>query len=400
MAEGGAMDLEAIQRALRGAGIDGWLFYDFHNRDAIAHKILQIDTSRFTSRRWFYYIPARGEPHKVVHSIEPWRLDHLPGRKHVYLPWQQLHAILREILAGASKVAMQYSPMNHIPYVAVVDAGTVDLIRSFGVEVVSSADLVGQFEARLDRRGYESHLRASEALHKVRARTFEEVSRRIQRGQRPTEFEVQRYMREQMRAEGLTWDDGPIVAVNAHAADPHFEPTEQNCSPIQPGDLLLVDLWGKTKEPGSIYADITWVGFIGDEVPERLIYLFGIVRQARETAVMFLEDRFHAGQPVHGWEVDDACRRVIEDAGFGRYFIHRTGHSIGTEVHGNGVNIDNLETKDERLILPGCCFSIEPGIYLPEEGIGIRSEIDVFIHEDGQVEVTGPVQDQIVPIPG
>jgi len=393
------MDLNAIQSALRQADVDGWLFYDFHNRDAIAHKILEIDTKRFSSRRWFYYIPANGEPQKVVHSIEPWRLDHLPGRKHVYLPWQQLHEILRSILRGARKVAMQYSPLNHIPYVSVVDAGTIDLIRSFGVEVVSSADLVGQFEARLDRHGYETHLKASEALHKVRARTFEEVARRLQAGQKIDEYEIQRYMQDEMRAEGLVWEDGPIVAVNGHAADPHFEPTKENCSPIQPGDLLLVDLWGKLDQPGAVYADITWVGYIGDEIPEQLSHVFGIVRQARDTAVMLLEDRFQEGKPVHGWEVDDACRKVIEDAGFGQYFIHRTGHSIGTEVHGNGVNIDNLETKDERLILPGSCFSIEPGIYLPHENFGIRSEIDVFVTDGGRVEVTGPRQDQIVPIP-
>ncbi|MDZ7372670.1 MAG: aminopeptidase P family protein [candidate division KSB1 bacterium] len=394
------MDLKAIQEALQEAQLDGWLFYDFHNRDAIAHRILEIDTHRFTSRRWFYFIPAKGEPHKIVHTIEPWRLDHLPGIKHTYLSWKELHDALRGVLAGARRVAMQYSPMNHIPYVSVVDGGTIDLVRAFGIEVVSSADLVGRFEARLDRRAYESHLQASEALHKVRARTFEEVSSRLQAGHCPTEYEIQQYMCEQMRKEGLVWNDGPIVAVNAHAADPHFEPTEANCLPIRTGDLLLVDLWAKIDAPGSIYADITWMGYIGDEVPERLSYLFAIVRQARETAVMFLEDRLRQGDPVHGWEVDEACRKVIADAGYGAYFIHRTGHSIGTEVHGNGVNIDNLETKDERLILPGCCFSIEPGIYLPEEGIGIRSEINVFVHEGGKVEVTGPQQGQIVAIPG
>ncbi len=392
------MDLEAIQRALKEAGVDGWLFYDFHNRDAIAHKILEIDTSRFSSRRWFYYIPAVGEPQKIVHSIERWRLDHLPGERHIYLPWQQLHDILRQVLSGAGKVAMQYSPMNHIPYVSVVDGGTLDLIRSFGVEVVSSADLVGMFEARLDERGYETHLRASKALHEVRAITFEEVGRRLRAGQTATEYDILLFMHEIMRSKGLVWDDGPIVAVNAHAADPHFEPTAENSWEIKPGDLLLLDLWAKIDEPDSIYADITWVAYLGEDIPGRMVEVFNIVRDARDAAVALVEQRFARGEPVHGWEVDDASRKVIQNAGFGEYFIHRTGHNIGREVHGNGVNIDNLETKDERLILPGTCFSVEPGIYLEQENFGIRSEIDVFVTLSGKVEVTGPRQQELVKV--
>ncbi len=392
------MDLEAIQRALKEAGVDGWLFYDFHNRDAIAQKILEIDTSRFSTRRWFYFIPASGEPQKIVHSIERWRLDHLPGERHIYLPWQQLHEILRKMLSGSKTVAMQYSPMNHVPYVSIVDAGTVELIRSFGVQVVSSADLVGMFEARLDEHGYETHVRASEALHRVRAATFEEVGKRVRAGEKPTEYDIQQFMHAIMRDEGLVWDDGPIVAVNAHAADPHFEPTAENCWEIKPGDLLLLDLWAKLDEPDSIYADITWVGYLGEKVPDRMVEVFNIVRDARDAAVALVEQRFASGEPVHGWEVDDASRKVIEDAGFGQYFIHRTGHNIGREVHGNGVNIDNLETKDERLILPGTCFSVEPGIYLEHENFGIRSEIDVFVTLDSKVEVTGPRQQELVKI--
>ena len=392
------MELANIQSALQEAQIDGWLFYDFHNRDAIAARILSMDTSRFASRRWYYFIPADREPQKLVHLIESWRCDHLPGKKHVYLPWEQQHQLLRTILGDAKKIAMQYSPKNAIPYVSIVDAGTVDLIRSFGVEIVSSADLVGQFEAHLSAEDYHSHMEASAVMHKVCDDTFAEIAKRIQAGQAPTEFEIQKYMHDLMRENDMYWEDGPIVAINAHAADPHFEPTAENCWKMKQGDLVLLDLWAKKNRPGSIYFDITWIGYIGDKVPERQAEIFNIVRHARDTAVAFVEAKFASGTPIHGWQVDDVSRKVIVDAGYGEYFTHRTGHNIGEEVHGNGVHIDNLETKDERLILPGTCFSIEPGIYLEHENFGIRSEVDVFVTDNGKVEVTGPKQESVIAI--
>ena len=392
------MDLEAIQRALRDAGFDGWLFYDFHDRDAIGARILKMDTSRFASRRWYYYIPSKGEPQKLVHRIEPWRCDHLPGRKHIYLPWQQQQEMLRDILGGAKTVAMQYSPNNAVPYISIVDAGTVELIRSFGVEVVSSADLVGRFEAHLSMEDWKSHQEAGSVMHMVKDKTFTEIARRIRAGSAPREVEIQHYMHELLRTHGMHWEDGPIVAVNEHAADPHFEPTEENSHVMKEGDLVLLDLWAKKNLPGSIYYDITWMGYIGKDVPEKIEKIFQVGRSARDTALALVKTRFDAGQPVHGWEVDNACRAVIVDAGYGEYFTHRTGHNIGEEVHGNGVNIDNLETKDERTIIPGTCFSIEPGIYMAHEKLGFRTEIDAFVTDEGSVVVAGPVQEHVIPI--
>jgi Xaa-Pro aminopeptidase len=392
------MDLLAIQSALRDAGVDGWLFYDFHNRDAIAARILNMDTNRFASRRWFYFIPAEGEPQKLVHRIEPWRCDHLPGVKNVYLPWTQLQESLRTMLGDAKTIAMQYSPMNNIPYVSIVDAGTIELIRSYGVEVVSSGDLVGMFEAHLSMEDWESHKIAGEIMQMVKDETFKEVARRIKAGESPREVEIQRFMHNLMRENGMTWEDGPIVAINEHAADPHFEPTEENSVGMKEGDLLLLDLWAKKDEPGGIYYDITWMGYIGTEVPERIEKIFAVARDARNTGLKMVQDRYAAGQPVAGWEVDDAVRAVIVEGGYGEYFVHRTGHNIGLEVHGNGGHIDNLETKDERRILPGTCFSIEPGIYMEHEKIGFRTEIDVFVTDEGAVEVTGPMQEKMIPI--
>lgn len=392
------MDLHAIQSALKEAGIDGWLFYDFHNRDAIAARILNMDTSRFASRRWFYFIPAEGEPQKLVHRIEPWRCDHLPGDKHVYLPWTQLQELLRGMLGDAKNIAMQYSPDNNIPYVSIVDAGTVELIRGFGVEVVSSGDLVGRFEAHLSMEDWERHKEAGRILQMVKDETFREVARRIKAGESPREVEIQNFMHDLMRANGMHWEDGPIVAINEHAADPHFEPTEENSFGMKEGDLLLIDLWAKKNEPGGIYYDVTWMGYIGTEIPERIRDIFTIVRDARDAGLTMVQERFAAGKPVAGWEVDDAVRKVIADAGYGEYFVHRTGHNIGLEVHGNGGHIDNLETRDDRLILPGTCFSIEPGIYMEHEKLGFRSEIDVFVTDEGQVDVFGAVQTDVIPM--
>jgi Xaa-Pro dipeptidase len=392
------MNLNAIQKALKDAGFDGWLFYDFHNRDHIAARILSMDTKRFASRRWFYYIPAEGEPQKLVHAIEPWRCDHLPGPKHIYLPWQQQHSLLKDILGDAKKVAMQYSPNNAIPYVSIVDAGTVELIRSFGVDVVSSANLVSIFESHLSNEDLKSHIEASEVMQMVKDEAFREIARRIKAGLHPTEYEIYEFMINLMKNNQMTCEDGPIVAINEHAADPHFEPTLENSFKMKEGDLVLLDLWAKKDKPGSIYYDITWMGYIGNEIPEKIVNIFEIAANARNTGYNIVKERFAANQPVYGWEVDDAVRNVIVKAGYGNYFIHRTGHNIAEEVHGNGTHIDNLETKDERNIIKGSCFSIEPGIYMPADKIGFRTEIDVFVTDDGEVKVFGPIQDKVIPI--
>lgn len=392
------MDLSRIQRALDAAGYDGWLFCDFQNRDRISYRILGLDPQKMTTRRWFYYIPRSGDPVKLAHSVEKGKLDSLPGDKQVYLAWEELHSKLRDILGKPGKIAMQYSPLNNIPYVSIVDAGTVELVRSFGHEVTSSADLVQTFEAVIDAAGYESHVKAGEKVQRIKDEAFAEIGKAVLAGERVSEYDIQQFIARRFEDEGLTCDgELPIIAVNEHAADPHFEPTQEKASLIKKGDMVLIDLWAKFKEPGSIYYDITWCGYIGARPPEKCAKLFGIVVRARDAAVDFVTRRCAKGEPVFGWEVDRACRSVVEEAGYGKFFVHRTGHSIGEAVHGNGVNIDNLETKDERKLVPGICFSVEPGIYLEGE-MGVRTEIDVFITERGEVVVAGKRQTDLVVI--
>lgn len=390
------MNVQAIQRALKEAGLDGWLFCDFHNRDPIAYRVLGMDFGKFTSRRWFYYIPVQGEPVRLVHRVEPTKLDSLPGEKRFYLAWEELHASLKDMLGPSGKIAMQYSPMNHIPYVSTVDGGTVDLIRSFGHEIVSSADLVQRFEAVIDAQGYRSHIDASKKVYQIKDEAFRQIETALKSGESITEYGIQQFIVRRFDEEGMTCDgENPIVGVNDHPANPHFEPTPENTYSIKKGDTILIDLWARDKAEGSIWADITWCGFAGQNPPDDYVTLFSIARDARKAGLSFIQKRFAQDKPCFGWEVDDAVRGVIQEAGYGDRFIHRTGHSIGTEVHGNGVHIDNLETKEQRRIIPGICFSIEPGIYL-EGRMAVRTEIDVFITLDKEVVVAGPEQEELV----
>jgi len=391
------MFIEEIQKKLREFGLDGWLFYDFHCRDPIAYRVLKLDIKKLSTRRWYYLILSEGEPKKLVHNIEKERLDSLPGEKFIYLKWQERIELLKKILKGIKKVAMQYSPMNSIPYISTVDAGTVELVRSFGIEVVSSADLIQIFEAVLTDEDFESHKRGGEKIHKIMDASFKEIGERLRRNENFTEFDIQQYILGLFEKEGITSDGmNPIVAVNANAGNPHYEPTKELSANIKKGDLVLLDIWGRENRENSIYFDITWMGYAGAEVPEKYIKIFDIVKNARNKAVEFIRKRFSEGKEVFGWEVDDVARGYIKEMGYEKYFIHRTGHSIGREVHGNGVNMDNLETKDERRLLPGILFSVEPGIYF--EDFGIRSEINVFITKSKEVMVTGPMQEEIVKI--
>jgi len=391
------MNLDAIQLALRNAGIDGWLFFDFHHRDLMAYKILGLSTEGLTTRRWFYFIPAEGAPVKLSHKVEPRKLDPLPGEQRFYLAWTELHESLKQIVAGKRKIAMQYSPMNSIPYVSVADAGTVELIRSFGPEIVSSADLVQQFEAVMDETGFASHRDTGEIVHAIKDEAFGLLDQALRKSGPLTEYDVARFILSRFKEEGLTADGAtPIVGFNDHPADPHFEPTEQNAHTLHHGDTILIDLWARRENPPGVYYDITWCGFAGQTPPGMYQEIWNTVCEARDAALQLVRDRFEAGRPCHGYEVDDAARNVIRKAGYGEVFLHRTGHSIGTDdVHGNGVNIDNLETRDERLLVPGICFSIEPGIYL-EGRMAVRTEIDVFIKPDGTVEVCGPIQKDLL----
>lgn len=390
--------VDRIQRALREQpGLDGWLFYDFRHLDPIAYRVLLLDPSIHVTRRWYYWIPAVGTPVKLQHRIEPHVLDGLPGEARLYVSWREQQAALGTLLQSATRIAMQYSPMNAIPYLSRVDAGTLELLRSWGLEVVTSADLVQQFEAVWDDAQLISHQVAASGLRAIVDETFTFIGTSLAAGHQLTEYGVQQYILSRMQARGLVTSSPPIAAVNAHSADPHYGPSAEGSAPIRRGDLVLIDLWAKQPEPRAVYADITWTGFVGAVVPARQQAVFQIVRQARDAAVAFVHQRVRDGAFPYGWEVDDVCRQVVQEAGYGEYFVHRTGHSIGEEVHGNGANIDNLETQDARRLLPGTCFSIEPGIYLPED-FGIRSELDVYVSTDDAVVYGQPVQTELVAI--
>lgn len=385
--------IESIQNALREANLDGWLFFDHHRRDPIAYRVLQLTPGSMVTRRWFYFVPADGAPCGLVHKIESQTLDSLPGKHVTYAGWDTLVDGVRSMLRGRHRIAMQYSPNCAIPYVAMVDAGTIELIRGLGIEVTSSADLVQLFEARWSPEQLEMHMEAGRRVDRIRAEAFARVGAK-QRAQEPvTEWEMAQFIRDRFKREGLTTDHGPDVAVNGNASNPHYEPKQGACAEVKTGDVVLMDMWAKLDRPGAVYYDITWVGFCGTHPPQRVQNVFDIVREARDRAIERVVQAVETGKTLRGFEVDDAARTYIREQGFGEYFFHRTGHSIGEEVHGTGANMDNLETHDERKVIPSTCFSVEPGIYLPE--FGVRLEVDVFASESG-ARVTGELQRELV----
>jgi Xaa-Pro aminopeptidase len=389
--------IESIQRALQQDKIDGWLFYSFRGSDPIAENILRLDHAKFTTRRWFYFVPAKGTPIKIVHAIETGTLDSLPGDKHVYLPWQQLHQLVREALTGVKKVAMQYSHLNTIPYISRVDAGTVELIRSFGVEVVSSADLVQVFEAVWSEKQLETHLYAAKHMREIVDEIVKEVRRRVLANASVSEVEIQDFIVKEYDRRDLTAGHPPIVAINAHSADPHYAPNLEDNLPMKKGDFLLVDMWSKRKVPHAVYDDITWTFFIGESVPAEHQKIFNVVRDGRDAAIKEAQQRYPSGEVLYGWQIDDVARQSITKAGYGQHFIHRTGHSIHEEVHGNGANIDNLETQDSRRLMARTCFSIEPGVYL-KGTFGVRSEVDMYLSEEEAIVTGLPIQTEVIPI--
>jgi len=390
------MDLEAIQSALREAGLDGWLFYDHHHRDPIAYRVLKL-TAPLCTRRWYYLIPSQGAPAKLVHRIERGNLDGLPGTRRLYSSWPEQREQLSKMLEGKRRIAMQYSPLNDIPYVGLVDAGTVELVRSFGAEVVSSADLVQLFEARWSEAALASHLEAGKVVHAAIRMAFAAIRDALRAGKTLNEYDVQQEILRFFAAHGVVTEEAPIVGVSANSANPHYGPTQQASLPIRENDFVLLDVWGKLAKPGAVYFDITWTGFAGEQVPSRYAAIFEIVREAREAAVDLVKEAMRTGRPLYGYEVDATARNVIRRHDFGEYFIHRTGHSIGEDIHGNGANMDNFETHDTRRIVPRTCFSVEPGIYLQD--FGVRSEVNVYV-EEHDARVTGESQQAIVPILG
>jgi len=387
------MNVSEIQEVLRREGMDGWLFFDHHRRDPLAYRVLGLPPETHCTRRWYYFIPAQGEPRGLVHRIESGVLDTVPGEKTRYSSWSEQTGGLKKLLGGAQRVAMQYSHDCAIPYVAMVDAGTVELVREQGAEVLSSAELIQHFEARWSKAALESHLEAGQRVDRVRAEAFRMIGERTRNGGSVQELEVKNFVREGFTKAGLYTDHGPIVGVNANAANPHYEPVEGRTLPIRSGDLVLLDMWAKMDQPGAVYYDITWTGYCGASPPDEMRKVFGVVREGRDRAIERVQKGVRGGEAVRGFEVDDAARGYIASQGYGEFFVHRTGHSIGQEVHGNGANMDNLETHDVRRIVPWTCFSIEPGIYL--EKFGIRSEVNVFV-EEKDARVTGEIQKELV----
>ena len=387
-------NIQGMQADLRAAKLDGWLFCDFRGRDPIAQNILNLPSAMRT-RRWYYFVPAKGEPKKLVHKIESESLAALPGDTVYYAAQEELHKNLKKILGRAKKVAMQYSPKNEIPYVAMVDAGTVELVRGAGAKVVSSADLVQKHEACWSNEQKESHFSAGVIIDRIVRGAFGHAAKCVREKEPLTEYDLKQWILREFEASGIWAEEGPDVAVNAHASDPHYGPTAASAARIEEGDLLLLDVWGKKKTPGSVYYDVTWMGYLGAKIPEKYAKVFAVARAARDKAVDLIRSYVANAKPLEGWQVDKAARSVIERAGYGKYFFHRTGHSIGEKVHGNGANMDGLETHDVRHLIARTCNSIEPGIYLPE--FGVRTEVNVYIDEK-EARVTGAVQNEIMPL--
>jgi len=391
------LDIKKIQANIKDMSLDGWLFFDFRGSNDLALNILKLPKESHLTRRFFYFIPKEGEPKKIVNSIEAGFLDHLPGEKLKYSNHSSLYNHLKNILTNVKTIAMEYSPMNAIPYVAKVDAGTIELIKSFGVDVKSSADLISMFGAVWSEEQFKDNKPVAAEITKIARSAFGFIKSKISASERLTEYDVQQFIMKEFDKRNYYTDSPPIVGVNENSGNPHYAPTSEIFKTINKNDFVLIDLWAKTKNPDSVWADITWVGFVGDTVPEKYIKIFDIVAKARDEALNFVTARFKNNKEVRGFEVDDAARKVIDEAGYGEYFFHRTGHSITVDLHGSGAHMDDYETKDERLLLPSTSFSIEPGIYLPE--FGVRSEIDVYITPDKRVIATGDdIQKSIIPI--
>jgi Xaa-Pro dipeptidase len=387
------MNLAEIQAALKEEGLDGWLFFDHHRRDPIAYRVLKFTPNSIVSRRWYYFVPAHGEPVGLVHKIEAQTLSELPGAMRTYAGWNEMVDGIGKLLGRSKRIAMQYSPNCAVPYVAMVDAGTIELIRGLGVEIATSANLVQYFEARWSQAQLEQHLEAGRRVDRVRREAFELIGAKLRASGHVTEWDIQQFIASRFREEGLFADHDPDVAVNANASNPHYAPKQHSSSVIKSGDIVLIDMWAKLDQADAVYYDITWMGFCGRQPPSAMERVFNVVREARDRAIQCVERAVASKRELRGYEVDDAARAYIRDEGFAEYFFHRTGHSIGPEIHGTGANMDNLETHDERKVIPGTCFSVEPGIYLPE--FGVRSEVNVYVDE-GSARVTGEKQESIV----
>jgi len=389
-------DLTAIQRALTANKLDGWLFYDFQGSDPIGRIILNIPGDKIQTRRWWFYIPSRGVPVKLVHSIERDVLDHLPGKKEVYLSWREMEDKLGKIFKGGEKIAIQYSPRNAIPSISKMDAGTFELLKSYRIDPVSSANLVQQFEACWTPAQLNMHIHAAKQLPDIVQKTFKLIKRKIEQHEEVNEYIVQRHIMNEIKSRSMVSDYPAIVSTGKNSGNPHYYPAKNRFAPIYPGSILQLNLAAKVRGKQAVYAVIAWVGYVGDEIPEEYSRVFTVIRETRDQVIDFLEKSVKAGKKILGSQVDELARNIVRTAGYESYFLHRMGHSIGNELAGHGVNIDSLETRDEREILPGSCFTLEPGLYFAD--YGMRSEIDVYVGEDTIHIYTQPLQQEIVPI--
>jgi Xaa-Pro dipeptidase len=390
-----ALDVAAVQARLRHEDLDGWLLYDFHGSNPIAARLAGVaDGGQITTRRWYYLIPARGEPRGLVHAIERQNLDALPGQKTVYASRNELERGVTALVDGVRRIAMEYSPGGAIPCLSRVDGGTVDALRDRGLEIVSSGDLAQAFEATWTPVQLASHESASAALHRIKDRAFATAAGALDAGQALSEYELQQEMVRWFGEEGLVSDSAPVVAVGPNAGNPHYLPTTSRHRAIVPNAVLLLDLWGKKQQPGAVFADITWVGFAG-EIPPEVATVFRTVAAARDEALALVQKAARAGREIQGWQADRAAREVMEHAGYGDAVQHRTGHNLGESVHGNGAHLDDFETHDDRRLIPGTAFTIEPGLYF--DTFGVRSEINVYLDER-DARVTGPCQTDLVPL--
>jgi len=388
------LDIGAVQKALKAEHLDAWLLYDFQGSNPVSYRLAGMGgAGHLATRRWFYLIPQSGEPKALVHAIERHNLDHMPGSKIVYAGRAELQSGLTKLVGGLTRIAMEYSRNNAIPYVSRVDAGTVELIKSIGPDVVSSGDLIQQFEARWSDTQIATHRVASEKLYRIKDRAFEEIARRLRDKVTTTEYDIQQLMVEWFDEEGLVSDSAPNVSASENAGNPHYLPTATSARPIRSDELVLLDLWGKLREPGAVYADITWIGFTGPAVPDPIAKAFAAICGARDAAVNAVQGAARDGRDIRGFEADQAARRVLIEAGYEHAILHRTGHSLGENVHGNGAHLDDYETHDERRLLPGSGFTIEPGLYFKD--FGVRTEINMVWTGSGP-EVTGPRQKAIL----
>lgn len=387
--------LKEVQQYLIDENVEGWLLYDFKGNNPLAHSFLEIHHDKFVTRRFFYWIPKKGDPIKIVPLIEPYTLDHLPGIKWFYRTWMELERLLFSIAGENGKIAMEYSPSNSLPTISIVDAGTIELIKKGGAQVISSANILQKYTSVLNEEQVKSHFAAASVLQNIINAAWDFIRDALKKKTTLTEYQVQQFILEEMFSHGCTTDHPPICAVNANSADPHYSPQKMTAASIKPNDFVLIDLWCKQKNPQAVFADVTWVGVAAAKPTPKQQEIFALVKKARDEGTKFIQERLKAKQPIQGWEVDQKCRDVVEAGGYGDFFIHRTGHNLGIELHGSGANLDNYETHDFRQLLPGTCFTIEPGIYIPQE-FGVRLEYDIYLTPELEMKITGGIQENII----